>query len=125
MLEKLPPMDSARLCKVSNNTLEKLTEAKKGASRLLGCYRTGDANDPETYIAAVVSVLSRYDVEIMREVTEPATGLPSRLKWLPSISEIREECEMLAARVRRRVEREQQIHEQFEARKRLQIAGPR
>jgi hypothetical protein len=78
-----------------------LTEAKRGAKRLLGCYRAGDANDPETYIAAVVSVLSRYHESVIRDATEPATGLPSRLKWLPSISEIREECERLDAREKR------------------------
>jgi len=123
-MEKLPT-DSARLSKASNDTLEKLIEAKKGASRLLGCYRTGDANDPETYISAVVSVLSRYEIEIIKTVTEPATGLPAKLKWLPSIAEIREECDILAARKRRVIERENQIREQLEARKTLQITDGR
>jgi hypothetical protein len=100
-----------------------LTEAKKGAARLLGCYRTGDANDPETYIAGVVAVLSRYDIPIIREITEPATGIASRLKWLPSVSEVRAECDILADRETRRAEREKQIQEQFAAR--LQITDQR
>ena len=100
-------------------------EAKQGAARLLGCYRTGDANDPEAYISAVVSVLARYPVQIIREVTEPATGLPARLKWLPAIAEIREECEILAQRDRRRIERDRQIREQIEARETLKIADMR
>lgn len=100
-------------------------EAKAGAARLLGCYRTGDANDPEAYITAVVSVLVRYPPQIVREVTEPATGLPSRLKWLPTIAEIREECEILAQRELRKVQRERQIREQLAARETLLIEDHR
>lgn len=121
-MQKLPAMDSAKLSKGLEITSEKLNEAKRGAKRLLGCYRAGDANDPETYIAATVSVLSRYPSEVIRDVTEPATGLPSRLKWLPSISEIREECEILAARITRREELRKGLIEQFAARDRLAIA---
>lgn len=134
-MERLPPIDLATLSRTSKAMSEKLTEAKRAASRLLGCYRTGDANDPETYIAAVVSILNRYPLEVIAEVTEPATGLPGKLKWLPSIAEIREECEILAARIRRKIEREEQIREQFRLRdererpriaetRKLQIAGP-
>src|SRR5882672_12913102 len=63
------------------------------AAILVGCFRKADAGDPEIYTAAVVAVLSRYPVEVAAAVTEPATGLPSRLKWLPSIAEITEACE--------------------------------
>ena len=124
-MRHLPPMDSPKLSESSGRTLDNMIESKQGAARLLGCYRTGDANDPEAYITAVVSVLVRYPANIIREVTEPATGLPSRLKWLPTIAEIREECEILANRERRRVERDRQIREQIEARDRLQITDNR
>lgn len=60
---------------------------------LMGCYRKSDANDPEIYTSAVVSVLMRYSAEVAIAVTEPATGLPSRLKWLPSIADLVEACE--------------------------------
>lgn len=63
------------------------------AAILVGCFRKADAGDPEIYTAAVVAVLSRYPVEVAAAVTEPATGLPSKLKWLPSIAEITEACE--------------------------------
>lgn len=124
-MQKLPQMDSPKLSGVSNSTLERMTEAKLGAGRLLGCYRTGDANDPESYITAVISVLARYPIGIIRDVTEPATGLPSRLKWLPTIAEIREECDILENRERRKLERDKQIREQLEARDRLQITDQR
>ena len=70
-----------------------MSAAKAGAARLLGCYRSGDAHDPETYIAAVVAVLAAYPAEVIRAVTEPASGIASTVKWLPAIAEIKEACE--------------------------------
>lgn len=124
-MEKLPVMDSARLSKGLAMTSEKLNEAKNGARRLLGCYRVGDANDPEVYVAAVVSVLCRYPSEVISDVTEPATGLPSKLKWLPSISEVRQECDILAARITKREELRRGLEEQFAARDQLAITHQR
>jgi hypothetical protein len=109
----------------SETTSQRMNEAKKGAARLLGCYRTGDANDPEIYVSAVISVLVRYPVEIIREVTEPSTGLPGKSSWLPTVAEVRNECEVLAARERRKIEREQQIAEQIQARTQITYQRPR
>ena len=93
-MDRLPKTGLHKPLESSSSTLERSTEAKKGAARLLGCYRTGDANDPQTYIAAVVTVLQQYPIQIIRAVTEPATGIASKLKWLPSIAEIKEACEI-------------------------------
>jgi hypothetical protein len=38
---------------------EAASYAAERARLLLGCYRTGDANDPETYVAAITAILSR------------------------------------------------------------------
>jgi hypothetical protein len=55
---------------------EQLTSyAAQRAKLLLGCYRTGDANDPETYVAAITAILARYPEEVITSVTHPATGL--------------------------------------------------
>lgn len=72
---------------------EHASYAAQRARLLLGCYRTGDANDPETYVAAVAATLAHYPDEIITEVTHPVSGLPSRQKWLPSVSEVRMACE--------------------------------
>lgn len=112
-MDKLIPTDFSARSLASASTLEILSEAKKGAARLLGCYRTGDANDPEVYIAGVVAVLSRYTVEIIREVTEPATGLPSKSNWLPTIAEIRKECDLLEEREKRKIYLARQLERQF------------
>jgi hypothetical protein len=63
------------------------------ARMLVGAYRRNDAEDPALFIRAAATVLSAYPEKIVRRVTHPAYGIPSRLKFLPSIAEIREACE--------------------------------
>lgn len=70
---------------------------------MFGCYRKGDANDPDTYVAAVTSVLARYDAEIVKAVTDPYNGLPARKKengysGLPDVADVKEACEAEAVR---------------------------
>lgn len=60
---------------------------------MFGCYRKADANDPETYAAGVAAILSEYPPEIIDYVCDPRTGLPRRLKWLPTMAEIAEACD--------------------------------
>jgi hypothetical protein len=95
-----------------------LTEAKRGAQRLLGCFRTGDANDPETYISAVVAVLERYPVDVIHAVTQPA-GLPSQYNWLPTIKEVRSACEEIEGPRRRAMEWEALAAKQITERRQL------
>lgn len=118
-MDTLPPGTGSPPLSNNSDAVSRMIAAKAGARRLLGCYRAGDANDPETYVSAVISVLARYPIEIIREVTEPATGLPGRSQWLPTVAEIRNECEVLTLREQRKVEREHQIREQLEARKQI------
>lgn len=73
------------------------------ARRLLGCYRQGEANDHEAFILAVIAVLVTYPETVALEVTHPARGLPSRLKWLPSVAEIRAACAIELGRPTNRV----------------------
>lgn len=74
---------------------------------LFGCYRRGDANDPDTYVAAVAAVLARYDTDLVREVTDPNTGIQTSEKYMtfmPNAGELKVYCEGMAAR-RERVQR--------------------
>jgi hypothetical protein len=71
---------------------------------LFGCYRRGDANDPDTYVAAVAAVLARYDADLIREVTDPNTGIQTTQKhmtFLPQSGELKVYCEGVAARKER------------------------
>lgn len=43
-------------------------------------------------MAAVTAVLSRYPEAVITEVTHPATGLPAKQNWLPTIKEVTDAC---------------------------------
>lgn len=80
--------------------------ATERAKILFGCYRRGDANDPDTYVAAVAMVLSKYAVEVIKAVTDPYSGLPSRKKengysGMPDVADVREACDNEATRIAR------------------------
>lgn len=71
------------------------------ARMLFGCYRRGDANDPETYVAAISVVLSLYDVDLIREVTDPRTGIMTSEKFMsfmPNSGELKVYCDGAASR---------------------------
>ena len=77
--------------------------AAERARLMFGCYRKGDANDPDTYVAAVAMVLSRYSAEIVQAITDPFSGLPSRKTesgWsgLPDVADVKLACETEATR---------------------------
>lgn len=68
---------------------------------LFGCYRRGDANDPETYVAAIAAVLARYDTDLIRDVTDPRTGIMTTEKFMtfmPNVGELKVYCDGVAAR---------------------------
>lgn len=71
---------------------------------LFGCYRRGDANDPETYVAAITRVLASYDADLIREVTDPLTGIQTSEKYMtfmPQSGELKVYCDGVAARKER------------------------
>jgi hypothetical protein len=87
--------------------------ATERANLLFGCYRRGDANDPDTYVAAVAMVLSKYAVEVIKAVTDPYSGLPSKKKengysGMPDVADVREACDDEANRIAR-MERYRQL----------------
>lgn len=94
--------------------------AAQRAKLLLGCYRTGEANDPETYVAAITAILARYPEEVMTKVTHPVTGLPSQSKkgFLPTVKEVFDACEEANEPIIQHALRLKRIKEQLEARQR-------
>lgn len=81
--------------------------ATERATMLFGCYRRGDANDPETYVRAIAAVLAMYDADLIREVTDPRTGIATDEKFaafMPNAGELKRYCDGLAAR-RERIQR--------------------
>lgn len=68
-------------------------QAAKAAQLLLGCYRKGDAADPDTYAAAIAATLAQFPEQVVRRVTNPVTGIPAKLAFLPAVAEVRQACQ--------------------------------
>jgi hypothetical protein len=101
-----PLMNSSQgLTRTSQEYAEKTAFATERARLLLGQFRRGEANDPETFITSVAAVFSRYPEATVISVTDPRTGLATKKDWLPTIREIVDECELLEAPNRRAAER--------------------
>lgn len=67
---------------------------------LFGSYPRRDANDPDTYVAAITLVLVSYEPDLIREVTDPNTGIQTTEKfqsYMPSSGELKRYCEARAA----------------------------
>ena len=73
--------------------------AVKRARLLLGCYRKGEAGDPDVFTAALVIVLQKYPESVVIAVTDPKNGVPSKQTFLPSIAEMTAACEAKMAPV--------------------------
>lgn len=70
--------------------------AAERARLLLGSYRKGDANDPETYVTSIAAVLSSYPEDVIRTATDPRTGVQRKFpKWMPNSGEVAEFCDGL------------------------------
>jgi hypothetical protein len=95
-------LSSGSQASMSRNQLE--TYAAQRAALLCGCYRRGDANDPDTYIAAVAAVLAMFDFDIIREATDPRLGISTSEKFrafMPNSGELKAYCDALAERKER------------------------
>jgi hypothetical protein len=80
----------------------------------------GEANDPEIYITAVAAVLAKYPPDIGQRLSDPKDGVAGKLKWLPTVSEIKSLCDdlqaadMAAAKRRADLAEQWRLRDQFE-----------
>ena len=96
MLKKIVPFTPPPTSLLTSSTASTPTSPELAAIKarqLFGCFRKGDANDPDTYAAAIAAVLTRFPPEVVAHVTDPRTGLPSRSNFLPTVHEVRLACE--------------------------------
>lgn len=63
------------------------------AGQILSCYRHQPIPDADAFQMAMAAVLSAYPADLARLVANPVTGIASRLKFLPSIAEVRDALE--------------------------------
>jgi hypothetical protein len=74
---------------------------------VLGSYRAAEATDPNVFISTATAVICGFSEDVAKAALNPKTGLQTRSKWLPTISEIREACEQAAQAKADRERREQ------------------
>lgn len=78
-------------------------EAATYAGQLVNYYPAREVNDARTYIAAMTAIMAAFPRDFVKRVCDPVTGLPSRLKFLPALAEVREALDAEANR-RKRIE---------------------
>src|SRR5262245_20189272 len=66
------------------------TEISDCVSCLMGQYRKDDAHDPEIYAASLGTLFLDYPPYVLQWAIDPRTGIATKHKWLPSISEVKE-----------------------------------
>jgi hypothetical protein len=69
-------------------------------------------------VAAVTAILARYPEDVITSVTHPATGLPSKKSWLPTVKEVVDACDEVMEPIIQHEARLKRIQEQMEARAR-------
>lgn len=100
----MPPATSQNGSEPST-TAKRLAYATTRAEVLFGCYRRGDANDPDRYVTSIAAVLTLYDEDLIRQVTDPRTGISTTEKFrafMPNSGELKAYCDEQAA-IRHRV----------------------
>ena len=81
----------------TKSSTDRMRMAKYHAKLILGCYRAAEVSDPDVYTTAIMTLLARYPADIGTRLSDPKDGVAGRFKWLPTVSEIREECDRLQA----------------------------
>jgi hypothetical protein len=69
-------------------------------------------------VAAITAILARYPEAVITEVTHPATGLPKKKGWLPTVKEVSDACEDAVEFSVQHAARLKRIQDQMEARAR-------
>jgi hypothetical protein len=114
MLENLNPSKTLQVLSGNGQPEEARSTPEFVTQRvelLMGCYRRGQAENPTVYVSAIAAVLSRYSPAVIRIVTDPVKGLPSKCDFLPTVKEVFDACEAETAPERREAERRARIAE--------------
>jgi|RhiMetdeSRZDD1v2_1073273.scaffolds.fasta_scaffold212366_2 hypothetical protein len=91
-------------------------EAQSYLKILCGCYRQSEVADPMIFNEAALRIMCNYPVDILKAVTNPGAGLPAKLKWFPSLAELKEALETLMEPRRQYEDKLQRRAEQLNAR---------
>lgn len=69
----------------------------------MALYPAKDVGNPDAYVAAITTLFVCYPRDLVKRVCNPVTGLPSRLKFFPTIADVSEAIKLELER-RKRIE---------------------
>ena len=78
-----------------------LDYAMERAKVLFGCYRRGDANDPDQYVASIAAVLTLYEPDLVRQATDPRSGISTDERfsnYMPNSGQLKVYCDTIRDR---------------------------
>lgn len=75
-------------------------QAVEAARSLMGQYRARDYVDAETFAASLATVFQHFPRTLCRLCVDPMVGLPSEVKFPPTVQEVREWLDREAGRLR-------------------------
>jgi hypothetical protein len=64
-------------------------EATQAAENLIGLYPAREVHNATIFAKGITALMAAYPVYAVRRVCNPVTGLPSKLKFLPTLAEIK------------------------------------
>ena len=73
-------------------------EGERAARMLMGFYPAREVNDAVIFVRGMTAMMAAYPVDFVRRVIDPVNGLPSRLKWLPTLADVKAALEAEKAR---------------------------
>lgn len=76
-----------------NSAPASLDEAAMLGRRLVGSYPAREVSDGETFASGIAAIFAEFSVSIGKRVVHPVHGLPGRLKFFPTMAEIKEALE--------------------------------
>jgi hypothetical protein len=82
------------------DTLCSASEAATFAEQLVNFYPAREIHDARTYISGMTAIMASFPSDFAKRVCDPVNGIPSRLKFLPTLAEVKE---ALTAEDKRRV----------------------
>jgi len=59
----------------------------------MGFYPQSAASDPQIFMTGMIELLAAYPAIIIENLCSVISGIPAKYKFLPSIAELKEECE--------------------------------
>ena len=80
---------------------------------LIRGYPNGGANAGDGYIGALAAVLGQYPRQVALKCADPLRGVSRETKFLPTVADLVAWCEKETEPLRRDVDRENRIAEQF------------